>query len=102
LVYAAQWLILAIAVVSTSVFVAQGSQAEKLFYAQKLFAVMGVTGLAQVLWGHKMPIVVGPAAVLLVGVISSLGAGADTNAIYTSIAIGGIHVTSRTFGGVMR
>lgn len=102
LLYAAQWLILAIAVVSTSVFVAQGSQAEKLFYAQKLFAVMGVTGLAQVLWGHKMPIVVGPAAVLLVGVISSLGAGADTNAIYTSIAIGGILVTLLTFGGVMR
>jgi hypothetical protein len=43
MLYAAQWLILAIAVVSTSTFVAQGSDAEKLFFAQKLFAVIGVT-----------------------------------------------------------
>lgn len=102
MLYAAQWLILAIAVVSTSAFVAQGSAAEKLFYTQKLFAVMGITGLVQVLWGHRMPIVIGPAAVLLVGVISSLGAGADTNAIYSSIAIGGVLVTLLTFGGMMR
>ena len=102
MLYAAQWLILAIAVVSTSTFVAQGSDAEKLFFAQKLFAVIGVTGLIQVLWGHKLPIVVGPASVLLVGVISSLDAQAPTNAIYTSIAIGGVLVTLLTFGGLLR
>ena len=102
MMYAAQWLILAIAVVSTSVFVAQGSAAEKLFYSQKLFAIMGATGLVQVLLGHRLPIVVGPAAVLLVGVISSLGAGAPTTAIYSSIAIGGLLVTLLTLGNVMR
>ena len=102
MLYAMQWLILAIAVVSTSVFVAQGTPAEKLFYAQKLFIVMGVTGLIQVLWGHRLPIVVGPAAVLLVGVISSLGAGASTSGIYSSIAIGGLLVTLLTFGGMMQ
>lgn len=100
--YAVQWFILAIAVVATSVFVATGTPAEKLFYAQKLFAVMGVTGLVQVLFGHRMPIVVGPAAVLLVGVLSSLGAGAAPNAIYTSIAIGGVLITLLTLGGMMR
>lgn len=102
MLYAAQWLILAIAVVSTSTFVAQGSDAEKLFFAQKLFAVIGVTGLIQVLWGHKLPIVVGPASVLLVGVVSSLNAHAPTDAIYTSIAIGGVLVTLLTFGGLLR
>lgn len=102
MLYAAQWLILAIAVVSTSTFVAQGSDAEKLFFAQKLFAVIGVTGLIQVLWGHKLPIVVGPASVLLVGVVSSLNALAPTDAIYTSIAIGGVLVTLLTFGGLLR
>ena len=81
MIYAVQWFILAVAVVATSVFVAQGTPGEKLFFAQKLFAVMGVTGLVQVVVGHRMPLVVGPAAVLLVGVISSLGAGADTEAI---------------------
>jgi xanthine/uracil permease len=97
-----QWFILAVAVVVTSVFVAQGSPAEKLFYSQKLFAVMGVTGLIQVLWGHRMPLVVGPAAVLLVGVLSSLGAGASTDAIYSSIAIGGALVALLSLGGAMR
>lgn len=102
IIFALQWFILAVAVVVTSVFVAQGSPAEKLFYSQKLFAVMGVTGLIQVLWGHRMPLVVGPAAVLLVGVLSSLGAGASTDAIYSSIAIGGALVTLLSIGGAMR
>lgn len=100
--YALQWFILAVAVVATSVFVAQGSPAEKLLYSQKLFAIMGVTGLVQILWGHKMPMVVGPASVLLVGVLSSLSAGAEVNAIYSSIAVGGVMVALISLGGVMR
>lgn len=101
LIYAVQWFILAVAVISTSVFVAQGSPAERLFYAQKLFAVIGVAGIVQVLWGHRMPLVVGPASVLLVGVLSSLGAGAPVGAIYTSIAIGGLLILLLSFGGLM-
>jgi xanthine/uracil permease len=102
ILYALQWFILSIAVVSTSVFVAQGSPADKLFYSQRLFAVMGLAGLVQVLFGHRMPIVVGPAAVLLVGVMSSLSANADVEAIYSSIAIGGLLVALLSVGGVMR
>ena len=101
-IYAMQWFVLAVAVVSTSVFVAQGSPAERLFFAQKLFAVIGITGVIQVLWGHRMPIIVGPASVLLVGVISSLGAGASTTGIYSSIAIGGVLVSLLTYGGMLR
>lgn len=100
--YAVQWFILSIAVVSTSVFVAQGSPADKLFYSQRLFAVMGVTGLVQVLFGHRLPIVVGPAAVLLVGVLTSLNANANVEAIYSSIAIGGALVALLSMGGMMR
>ena len=102
LIYAVQWFVLCIAVVSTSVFVAQGSPEERLFFAQKLFAVIGITGLVQVVWGHRLPIVVGPAAVLLVGVMASLSARADTSAIYSSIAIGGVLVGLLTIGGLMR
>lgn len=101
LVYALQWFILSVAVISTSVFVAQGSPADRLFFAQKLFAVIGITGVIQVLWGHRMPLVVGPASVLLVGVLSSLGAGAPVGAIYTSIAIGGALIVLLSFGGMM-
>lgn len=100
-VYALQWFILSVAVISTSVFVAQGSPAERLFFAQKLFAVIGITGVIQVLWGHRMPLVVGPASVLLVGVLSSLSAGAPVGAIYTSIAIGGALIFILSFGGMM-
>ena len=100
--YSIQWFVLAIAVVSTSVFVAEGDAAERLFYAQKLFAVMGITGLMQILWGHRLPIVVGPAAVLLVGVLTSLKSEEPSNAIYTSIAVGGALVSLLTIGNTMR
>ena len=100
-IYALQWFILSVAVISTSVFVAQGSPQERLFFAQKLFAVVGVAGVVQVLWGHRMPLVVGPASVLLVGVLSSLGAGAPVGAIYTCIAIGGALIVLLSFGGMM-
>ena len=100
-VYAMQWFILAVAVISTSVFVAQGSPEERLFFAQKLFAVIGITGAIQVLWGHRMPLVVGPASGVLVGVLSSLGANAPVGAIYSSIAIGGALIVLLSFGGMM-
>ncbi len=100
-VYALQWFVLCIAVVSTSVFVATGTPEERLFFSQKLFAVTGIAGLMQVVWGHRLPIVVGPAAVLLVGVMASLNANADVSAIYSSIAIGGVLITLLTIGGLM-
>lgn len=102
MIYALQWFILAVAVVITSVFVAQGTPGEKIFYSQKLFALIGVAGLVQVIWGHRLPIIAGPASVLLVGVLSALGSKASTEAIYTSIAIGGAIITLLTFGGLMR
>ena len=102
MMYAVQWFVLCIAVVSTSVFVAQGAPEEKLFFSQRLFAVIGITGLLQVVVGHRLPIVVGPAAVLLVGVMASLDAMADTSAIYSSIAIGGALISLLTIGGLMR
>ena len=88
LLYSLQWFALAIAVVTTSMFVSTGSPAEKVFYAQKAFALMGTATIIQVLWGHRLPIVVGPASVLLVGIITALssqGAEPNTNKIYTAI-----------------
>ena len=38
--YSLQWFVMAVAVVSTSVFVAQGSAAEKLFFAQSAFVIL--------------------------------------------------------------
>lgn len=97
LLYSMQWFVLAVAVVVTSLFIAVGSPAERVLYAQKVFALVGAASIIQALWGHRMPIVVGPAAVLLVGIITSLasqGAEVNINKIYTAIMVGGVAVTA--------
>ena len=99
--YSLQWFVLAIAVVTTSTFIAIGSPAERVLYAQKVFALMGVATIVQTIFGHRMPIVVGPAAVLLVGIITALasqGEHINTNKIYTSIAIGGVVIAALSSG----
>ena len=92
LVYSLQWFVLAVAVIVTSLFIAQGSAAEKVLYTQKVFAFMGVATILQIFVGHRMPIISGPAAVLLVGIITALASQGDqinTNKIYTSLIVGG-------------
>lgn len=101
LMYSLQWFVLAVAVVTTSLFIAVGSPAERVLYAQKVFALMGVATIVQALWGHRMPIVVGPASVLLVGIITALTAQGDavnTNKIYTALLIGGAAVALLSVG----
>lgn len=104
LLYSMQWFVLAVAVVITSLFIAVGSPAERVLYAQKVFALMGVATIVQVFWGHRMPIVVGPASVLLVGIITALASQGDavnTNKIYTSVMLGGGVVTLLALSGVL-
>lgn len=104
LLYSMQWFVLAIAVVVTSLFIAVGTPAERVLYAQKVFALMGVATIVQALWGHRMPIVVGPASVLLVGIITALAAQGDavnTNKIYTAVLVGGVAVTLLSVGRVL-
>lgn len=101
MLYSLQWFVLAVAVVTTSLFIAVGSPAERVLYAQKVFALMGAATIVQVLWGHRMPIVVGPASVLLVGIITALasqGAEVDTDKIYTAVMIGGAAVAALSLG----
>ncbi len=61
---------------------------EQVIYLQKMFFVSAVSLLAQVLWGHRLPLIIGPATVLLVGIAASQGS--NTNTIYSSIVMGGI------------
>lgn len=56
-------------------------------YLQRLFLISAVTLVAQVLWGHRLPLVAGPATVLLIGVVASQGF--PTGDIYASVVIGG-------------
>ena len=50
LLYSLQWFVLAVAVVVTSLFISTGTPAEKILYAQKVFALMGVATIVQVFW----------------------------------------------------
>lgn len=67
-----------------------GESADEILYLQKLFFITGLALLAQLLWGHRLPLVSGPAAVLLVGIISSQEF--HMSAINTSMMIGGIFI----------
>lgn len=69
-------------------------------YLQKLFLLIGFLLLVQVLWGHKLPLVMGPAAVLLIGVLTSLDQGAG--AVNSSILIGGIVLTFLAVSGLIK
>lgn len=104
MLYSMQWFVLAVAVVITSLFISVGSSAEQVLYAQKVFALMGVATIVQVFWGHRMPIVVGPASVLLVGIMTAITAQGDAlniNKIYTSVLVGGIAITLLAVSGVL-
>ena len=104
MLYSLQWFVLAIAVVVTSLFIAVGSPAERVLYAQKVFALMGAATIIQALWGHRMPIVVGPASVLLVGIITALAAQGDavnTNKIYTAVLVGGVVIVLLSVGRIL-
>ena len=98
--YGLQWLMICIPVVLTSTFVAPEGQT--LFFTQKLFALMGITMIVNSLWGHRLPLVAGPAAVLLMGVLAAKGQGGGSEAIYPSMAIGGAIIALLAAFGLMR
>ena len=90
LLYGLQWFMICIPVVLTSTFIAP--EGETVCFTQKLFAVMGLTMVVQALWGHRLPLVAGPAAALLMGVIAASAQGYGSETIYPSMIIGGAMV----------
>lgn len=60
----------------------------QLLYLQKMFFVTGISMIAQLLWGHRLPLIVGPASVLLIGIVANAHA-VQEQVVYCSIAIGG-------------
>lgn len=92
LLYGVQWLVVIIPSIITIGLVLGkvhfGTEPESvIFYMQKLLFVLGLTLLVQVLAGHRLPLVVGPASVLLIGVLASQPA--SMGSVYTAIIVGG-------------
>lgn len=61
--------------------------ADQIFYIQKLLALLGALTVAQMLIGHRLPMVTGPATILLIGLVSEAAPG--MNSLYTAMLIGG-------------
>jgi xanthine/uracil permease len=60
---------------------------DQILYLQKMYFATALTLFCQVIWGHRLPVIVGPSAVLLIGVMGS--GHPDLNTLYTSIILGG-------------
>jgi len=102
LLYGLQWWVVALpSLVIMGVVTARLHSAEaavQIWYMQKLFAIVGLATTIQVLAGHRLPLVIGPASTLLVGLIVSLGTGMD--AAYTAIFFGGAVMSVAGFSGI--
>lgn len=101
LLYGLQWLAVtlpAIIIIGKVLGVRSGSVDMEILYLQRVFAVAGVATLIQIFWGHQLPLVIGPATVLLIGILASQGS--SPGVIYTSIAISGLILASIAGSGL--
>lgn len=57
-------------------------------YLQKLFFIAAAVMFVQLLYGHRLPLITGPAAVLLVGIVAARAS--DTAAVYSAVLLGGV------------
>ena len=71
---------------------------DQIVYLQKLTFVMAIALLCQVLLGHRLPLIIGPSTVLLIGIIVSQEF--DTNTIYSAILCGGLLLTFLSVTGL--
>ena len=103
LMYGLQWWIVSIpCVIIMGIIVVRlhfPDGGEQIFYMQKLFALMGLTMTVQVLWGHRLPLVIGPASVLLIGILATISVG--INAVYTAIMVGGLLLAILAYSGFL-
>ena len=67
-------------------------------YLQKLSFMVSISLFAQIMWGHRLPLILGPSTVLLIGVITSNGF--SPNAVYSSIMAGGVILAAFSLSGL--
>ena len=99
LVYGLQWLAVSVPVILIAGRVAAGLEpaGAAIPYLQRLFLLAAVLLVVQVYMGHRLPIVLGPATVLLVGILASQDAGSA--AINASLLIGGLLLSAIALTG---
>ena len=75
-------------------------QFSQILYLRKLLIVSSVTLFIQIFLGHRLPLIPGPSAVLLIGILAS--ASFPVSVIYTSIMTGGLIVVVLSISGLLR
>ena len=75
-------------------------QADQILYLRKLFFISAVTLFFQILAGHKLPLIPGPSAVLLIGILACRSC--TLSVIYSSIMAGGIILAIISMCGVLK
>lgn len=101
LIFGLQWLAVSVpAILIIGKVVASLYGGSAIPYLQKLFLLTAIVLLAQIYLGHRLPLVVGPATVLLIGILASLDAG--FGAINASILIGGILLAGLAATGLFK
>ena len=97
-----QWAAIAVSLIIILGKVAGGihfsDPANQIVYLQKMFFLTAITLFCQVVWGHRLPVICGPATVLLIGLIASRSFEMD--AIYSSVMAGGLIVTILAASGI--
>ncbi|MDD3856718.1 MAG: solute carrier family 23 protein [Methanoculleus sp.] len=90
LIFGLQWLAVSVPLIliTGGVVAALQTEGSVVPYLQKLFLLVALVLLAQIYLGHRLPLVLGPATVLLIGILASIGAGFP--AINASLVIGGL------------
>jgi xanthine/uracil permease len=96
-----QWLSVAVPIIIIIGKISGGfhfsNPGDQIIYLQKQTFIMAAALLCQVILGHRLPLITGPSAVLLIGIISSRGF--DTSTIYSSILYGGFILTLLSITG---
>lgn len=102
LLYGLQWFIIAVPVIVIIGKITAGCQCvdpdDQIIYLQKMAFLMGLALAVQILWGHRLPIILGPSTVLLIGIIASRNA--QPAAIDTAILCGGVLLAVVSLAGL--
>src|SRR5512136_592672 len=72
--------------------------ADQTAYLQKMAFIIAIFLVLEILWGHRLPLIMGPSSVILIGIISSHGF--DLHAISTAVISGGVILAVAGITGV--
>ncbi len=75
-------------------------QFNQILYIRKLLIISAITLFIQIYYGHRLPLLPGPSAVLLIGILASKSF--SVNVIYTAVIAGGVVLVVISAAGLLK